>query len=108
MNQILCKVSDEDAKKLVDTIDEANACKVLFDSAKTKMDCTSQAFKIILEYFKETQKAHWTLWRDLLVKYIGEDDTSKLYNLLKFDAIKKEILKLEVEGCVLCNNSKLN
>lgn len=102
MSTILCKVSDEDAKKLTDTIVEVEACRELYENASRRIDCPPPALKLILDYYMHSLKVHKTLWRELLVKYVGEDEASKFYNILRFDTVKKVIFKLEIEGCSLC------
>jgi hypothetical protein len=102
MNEILSKVSDEDAKILNDSIVEVEACIGLFEVAKKKMDCTPMAFKTILEYYMSVLKLHKELWRNILVSYLGEEDASKYYMILRFDPVKKVIFKLNIEGCNIC------
>jgi hypothetical protein len=98
MNKILCKVSDEDAKKLYDTIVEVEACHDLHEEAKKKLDCTPMAFKVQMDYYMHTLKVHKTFWMELAVKYLGED--VKDFNSLRYDPVKKAIFRLE--GCSEC------
>jgi len=91
MNTILCKVSGEDAKNLYDTIVEVEACRELYDTAKGKADCTPFAFKSIMDYFMQSLKVHKTLWKDLVIKYLGEDVAD--FDLLRFDPVKKVIFR---------------
>lgn len=102
MNKILCKITDEDAAKLTDTIVEVEACRELYNKATNHIDYQPLALKVILDYYMHSLKVHKGLWRELLVKYIGEDETSQFYNILRFDTVQKVIFKIEVEGCTLC------
>ncbi len=102
MNTILCKISDNDAEVLIGTIIKVEAAAALYEDAVKGADYTPMAFKTVLRYYMEVLKEHKTLWRDLLIKYIGEGDTSKYYDILRFDTIKKVIFKLGIEGCALC------
>ena len=104
MSRILCKVSDEDAKKLIDTIIEVEACKELYDESMKRVDVVPVALKTILDYYMYTLKIHKTLWMELLVKYIGEDDATMYLKILRFNRVKKVIFQLEIEGCALCKN----
>lgn len=102
MNEVLCKISDEDAKKLNDSIVEVEACIELFEVSKKKMDCTPIAFKIILEYYMVVLKNHKEIWRNILIQYLGKEDASKFLPILRFDTVKKVIFKMIIEGCNIC------
>jgi PleD family two-component response regulator len=102
MAKILCKISDEDAKKLTETIVEVEACKELYNEATKHIDCQPIAIKAILDYYMHSLKIHKALWKETLIKYIGEENTAKFYNILRFDTVTKDIFKLEIEGCSLC------
>jgi len=104
MNKILCKMAKEDAKKLIDTIVEVETCGELYNSAIKSIDCVPEALKVILEYYMYTLKIHKAMWTDILVKYIGEDETALKLPILRFDRVKEVIFELEIEGCSLCKN----
>jgi hypothetical protein len=102
MNMIMVKVLDEDAKKLTDTIIEVEACRELHEEAMKRADYNGLSVKIELDYYMECLKVHKALWREILVKYIGEEDASMMFNILRFDTVKKVIFQIEIEGCSLC------
>ena len=102
MSKILCKVTDEDAIRLTDTIVEVEMCKELYDESARRVDFNPLALKTIFDYYIHSVKVHKALWRELLVKYIGEDKASELFMILRFDTIKKVIFTLDIEGCSLC------
>ena len=102
MNKIFMKVSDEDAKVLSDSIVETEACRGLYDEAIKQAQFSPEAMKFIMDYYMHNLKVHKTLWRELLIKYIGEAEAAKLINILRFDVVKKVIFQIEVEGCALC------
>jgi hypothetical protein len=102
MNQILCKVSEEEARKLYDTIVEVEASKELYDTSMRQMDIQPLAIKVVLDYYINALKVHKAYWRDILVKYLGDDTASELNRILRYDPVKKVIFKLEIEGCSLC------
>ena len=102
MNDILCSVGDEDVQKLVETADEAQICEIKYNQL-LQTECPSFVFKIVLEYYVHTLKIHKQVWREILIKYIGEDEASKYYNILKFDPFKKVIYKMDIQGCTLYN-----
>jgi len=104
MSEILCKVSDEDAKRLTETIVEVEACNEYYNKAMKQMDCQPIAIKAILDYLMQVLKTHKMLWTELLIKYVGEEDASAMYRILRFDTIKKVIFKIEIEGCSLCKS----
>lgn len=101
MSNILCKISDDDAIKLNETIDELQFCEIKYNKA-IQSECPPFVFKEILEYYVFTQKIHKKIWREILIKYVGEDEASKHYNILRFDPVKKAIFKINFEGCNLC------
>ncbi len=103
MNKILCNVKKEDCKTLTASIDEANACRILFDEAKTQMNYSPEAFKAVMDYHIKAQQTHWDLWRELLKKYLDDDSASACFHKLKFDPIKKVIYLEDAEGCEKCN-----
>jgi hypothetical protein len=102
MNKILCKVTDEDAIRLTNTIVEVEMCKELYDEAAKRTDFNPVALKTVFDYYIHNMKIHKALWSELLIKYIGEDKSSELYRILRFDTIKKVIFTLDIEGCSLC------
>lgn len=102
MSKILCKVTDEDAIRLTDTIVEVEMCKGLYDESARRTDFNPLALKTIFDYYIHSVKIHKALWRELLIKYIGEDKVSELLMILRFDTIKKVIFTLDIEGCSLC------
>jgi len=102
MNKILCKISDEDAKRLTDTIIEVEMCKQTFDESTKKVDYSADALRMIFDYYIHSLKVHKNLWVELLIKYIGEEETSTMFYVLRFDTVKKVIFQMEIEGCALC------
>jgi len=104
MNQIFCQTSNEDAKKLNDSIIEVQICDRLYKESVKRIDISPLALKIILDYYLQSLKLHKQLWKELLIKYIGEDDTATFYNILRFDTVKNLIFKMDTEGCSLCSN----
>jgi hypothetical protein len=102
MNNILCKMTDEDAIRLTDTIVEVEMCKGLYDEAAKGTDFNPMALKTVFDYYIHSVKIHKALWRELLIKYVGEDKASELFMILRFDTIKKVIFTLDIEGCALC------
>ena len=104
MNQIICKVSEEEAKRLVDVVTELETTFRLYDDAVRRIDCSPAALKTILDYYVHCQKVHDAAWKAVLLKHVGEDDAAQYYRLYRFDIFKKTIFKLDVEGCPLCKN----
>lgn len=100
--KIFCKVSNEDDKNLYDSIVEVEACRDLYESATKNFDCTPDALKAILDYYMHKLKEHKSLWKDILVKYVGEDQASSMLNILRYDPAKKVIFLPDIEGCALC------
>ena len=100
----LAKVNDEDARKLCESITETEACRELYQAAVRQADVLPDALKMVLDYYMHCLKEHKALWREILIKYIGEDEAAKLYNILRFDPVKKVIFRLEIEGCALCKS----
>jgi hypothetical protein len=99
---VFCKMNDDDARKLTNTIVETDAAFDIYQKASKDVGFTPHALKVILDFYMESLKAHKALWRELLVKYIGEEDASKYYKVLRYDTIKKVIFRMEIEGCTLC------
>jgi hypothetical protein len=104
MNQRLAKVSEEDARVLNDSIVETEAALQLYKDASREGGFKPDALKTLLEYHLTVLKVHKALWRDILVRYLGQDDAAKYYQVLRFDPIEKVIFKLDIEGCSLCVN----
>jgi hypothetical protein len=101
----MIKVSDADAKKLTDTIVEAEASRELYEAAIKRVDCVPEALKVILDYYMHALKVHKALWREILVQYMGEDEATRLYKILRFDTVKKVIFQLDIKGCALCKSN---
>lgn len=101
MSNVLCKVNDDDVLKLNALIDELQLCEIKYNKA-INSNCPPFAFKEILEYYIHVNKIHKVLWREILIKYIGEEEASKYYNVLRYDPIKKVIFKINISGCNLC------
>jgi len=95
----MIKVDREDALRLCDSITETEASRELYEEATKRADCTPEAVKVIMDYFMHCLKEHKALWRDMLVKYVGENAASEKYNVLRFDKIKWVIF--EVASCRL-------
>lgn len=91
-------VKGKDARELSDTIVEVEACRELYEQALTQTNYSSQALKDILEHFMQTLKKHKALWRDLLVKYVGEENALYYRDYYHFDMYKRVIFLQEMEG----------
>lgn len=102
MSKMLIKISDEDAKKLYDTVVEVEASKQMYDMSVRQMNVQPLAIKVILDYYMYVLKTHKALWKDTLIKYLGEDAAAEMLMVLRYDPVKKVIFKLEIEGCPLC------
>jgi hypothetical protein len=104
MSKILCKISDEDARTLSDSIIEVETAERVRNEAMGRTDCTPEVLRVIMDYHIHALQAHKALWRDILIKYIGEDEASRLYQILRFDMVKNVIFEMEIEGCALCSS----
>jgi len=106
--KIFCKVAYEDDRILYDSIVEVEACQELYNNATRSLDCTPDALKAIFEYYMHCLKEHKRIWKEVLVKYIGEDQASAMFRVLRYDPAKKVIFLPDIEGCALCNDMKSN
>lgn len=84
-------VNVRDAKKLTSSIVEVDAYRSLYEKAAIQSDYSPQAFKDLLSRYMSTLKKHKSLWKEMLLKYIGEEDASYYRDMYKFDIIKNVI-----------------
>jgi hypothetical protein len=106
--KIFCKVSDEDDRILYDSIVETEACKELYQNAVKSLECTPDALQAILDYYMHCLKEHKRVWKDMLVKYVGEDQASAIFRAARYDPAKKVVFLPDIEGCALCSDMKSN
>lgn len=105
MDTILCKINDHDANELNRSIAQLEISDKVYKSIAKDIDFTPDAFKIVYQYYIKSYQEHKDLWQKILIKYIGEENASKYYKILRFDPIKNVIFKLEVEGCYYANHN---
>lgn len=96
------RIDNSDAKELTKTIIEVESLKELYDLSKTDINMTKEAVSAVLERYISAVKNHKLEWREILHRYIGEEETQKYYNVLRFDVDLKVIFKIQIEGCPLC------
>ena len=94
----LTTIKEKDAKELSDSIVEVEACRELYEQAAKQPNYSSVALKDVLEYFIQALKKHKALWREILFKYVGEENTLFYRDMYKFDIYKKVIFLPEIEG----------
>ena len=106
MSKFYIQVTDEEAEKLYNSLLEVEMTRTLYEVATRQMDFSPEAFKILIMYLNESYKIYKIYWNSILTKYLGEDDTSRYFNILRFNPIKKVIYNLEIEGCPLCTEQQ--
>ena len=63
----------------------------------TQRNLQAQAFADLLKGYMSALKQHKALWKDILEKYVGEENASYYRDFYRFDVYKKVIfLKMEV------------
>ena len=99
-------VIEKDARELTDTIVEVDAYRELYDGALSEPNYSSQALRDILDRFMQALKTHKALWRDLLFKYVGEENALYYRDYYRFDTYKQVIFlqKMEEENYELSGN----
>jgi hypothetical protein len=97
MNELknMIPVKGKDAKELSDTIVEVEACRELYEQALTQPVYSSQALTDVLNRFMQALKVHKALWRELLLKYAGEENALYYRDLYRYDTMKKVIFLQE-------------
>lgn len=98
-NKILSKVSEDDAKELTLSIIEVEVCHSLYNEAMKDFSISKNSLQVLLEYYMHVLKAHKTLWKTILIKYLNEDDASRYEQKCRFDTIKHVIFLLDCESC---------
>lgn len=91
-------VKEKDARELTDSIIEVEASKELYEKALNKSDYSTKVLKDLLDYHLQALKKHKALWRDILFKYVGEENTLFYRDVYRFDIFKKVIFLPEAEG----------
>lgn len=101
-NKILVKLSKQDAVALDITIIELEASLEFYNQSRESMSITPQALKLITDYYMETLRKHKLLWKEILVRYMGEENASQFSRVYRYDMYKQGIFKMVIEGCQLC------
>lgn len=91
-------VKGKDARELSDTIVEVEACRELYEQALLQPDYSRQVVKDLLDRFMQALKVHKALWRDLLIKYAGEENAVYYRDYYRFDMYKRVIFLQGMEG----------
>ncbi len=94
----LVPVKEKDARELADTIVEVEACKELYEKAVKQPNYSSHAMKDVLDRFMSALKKHKALWRELLIKYVGEEKAMYYRDVYRYDIFKKVIFLQDMEG----------
>lgn len=84
-------VDEPTAKKLTSSIVEVEAYKSLYEKSVLQHNYPPQAFKNLLNSYMDALIQHKALWKEILIKFVGEDEASLYRDLYKFDIYKKAI-----------------
>lgn len=84
-------VKERDARDLSNSIVEVEASRELYENAAKMIDYNPSAIKDVLDYFIQALKKHKALWKEMLFKYVGEENAAFYRDLYKFDIYKKVI-----------------
>lgn len=87
----LILVREKDARELTDSIVEVDASRELYEDASKQPNFSPKALKNTLDYFMQALKKHKALWRDILFKYVGEENALQYRDMYRFDTYKKVI-----------------
>lgn len=95
--QEMVTVKEKDAKELTDSIVEVEACRELYEEAAKQTNYSPKALKDVLDYYMQALKKHKALWRDILFKYVGEENAMYYRDVYRFDTYKKVIFLAEIK-----------
>jgi hypothetical protein len=103
----MVKVENSDANILLESIIETDASFQIFNEAQRDIRVTPESLKILYDIYMRNLKKHKILWKEILVKYVGEDNASDYQMLYRFDIYKQVIFLLNNNGgCESCNLKK--
>ena len=94
----LISVKEKDARELEGSIVEVEAYRELYEQAARQANYAPKALKDVLDCFIQSLKKHKALWKEILLKYVGEENTSYYREMYKYDVYKRVIFLPEING----------
>jgi len=84
-------MKEKDARELEESIVEVEAYRELYEQAAKQINYAPKALKDVLDCFIQSLKKHKALWKELLFKYVGEENTLYYRDMYKYDVYKRVI-----------------